>query len=338
MVAISASDSVSLAIQRTKVFLFKPFSWGTFLKLGLVAMITEGLGTNMRSSSKGSHTSGSNPLLYSPFDMPPAKIAAMIAGVLLITLVSIWLFYLITRLRFAFFHCLVSNTKQIRPGWRMYKEPATRFFWLNIVVGICYVLLLVLISLPFISGFLKLMREMHPGGHPDFGSWIALMLPLIPVILLMILIGFLADLILRDWMLPHYALENATAGEAWGWVWRSIADEKKQFFVYVVLRVVLPLVAVVALALIFLLPGLALAGSIGAIEYAIHTAFASSTGASAVVGMLLQGFFGVVAFLLLLLACICLGGPVSTGVREYALAFYGGRYPALGRVLYPPTA
>jgi len=36
------------------------------------------------------------------------------------------------------------------------------------------------------------------------------------------------------------------------------------------------------------------------------------------------------------LASICLGGPLSTGVREYALIFYGGRYQVLGDALYPP--
>jgi hypothetical protein len=43
---ISAVDSVSLAIQRTRDFLFRPFRWGTYLKLGLVAIITEGIGSN----------------------------------------------------------------------------------------------------------------------------------------------------------------------------------------------------------------------------------------------------------------------------------------------------
>jgi hypothetical protein len=152
------------------------------------------------------------------------------------------------------------------------------------------------------------------------------------------LIGFLLDLILRDWMLPHYALENATAGEAWGWVWRSILNEKKEFIVYTLLRVVLPIVAMVGLVIVLIIPGLVLAGTIGAIEYAIHTSFAASTGASAFVGILLQVFFGAVAFFFLLLFSICLGGPISTWVREYAITFYGGRYPALGNLLYPPAA
>ena len=39
-----------------------------------------------------------------------------------------------------------------------------------------------------------------------------------------------------------------------------------------------------------------------------------------------------------LLASVCLGGPLSTGIREYALMFYGGRYQALGDILSPPPA
>jgi hypothetical protein len=44
MIPISAVDSVSLAIQRTREFLFRQFTWGTYLKLSLVAIITEGVG------------------------------------------------------------------------------------------------------------------------------------------------------------------------------------------------------------------------------------------------------------------------------------------------------
>jgi hypothetical protein len=335
---ISAIDSVSPAIQRTKDLLFKPFSWGTYLKLGLVAIITEGWGTNMRSAgNKGSQSAGQGPIL-APFNIPAVQIAEIVAAALLITLLTVWLFYLITRLRFAFFHCLVHNVKEIGPGWRAYREPAGRFFWMNLGVGLCYMLLLVLVALPFLSGFMRLFRDMQPGGHPDLGLMLELVLPLIPLIFLMVLIGFLTDLILRDWMLPHYALENATAGEAWGWVWRSIADEKKEFFVFVLLRLVLPAVAMAVLLMVLLIPGLLFAGAIGAVWYAIHGAFAGSAGASATIGVLLQIFFGCVAFLFVLLMSVCVGGPLSTWVRAYALTFYGARYPALGNLIYPQAA
>jgi len=78
------------------------------------------------------------------------------------------------------------------------------------------------------------------------------------------------------------------------------------------------------------------AGSFAAFEYGIHSAFTGATGVAMVVGVIIQVFFGLVAFGLALLFSICLGGPLSTGIREYALIFYGGRYQALGEILYPP--
>jgi hypothetical protein len=137
-------------------------------------------------------------------------------------------------------------------------------------------------------------------------------------------------------MLPHYALDDASAGEAWSEVWNNIMAEKKQFLVYVLLRIVLPFIASICVVMILAIPGLAVLGAIAALEYGLHSAFADATGAAAVVGVLLQVFFGLVAFGFTLLASICLGGPLSTGVREYALVFYGGRYPALGNIMYPP--
>ena len=336
MHAVSAADSVSLAIERTREFLFRPFRWGTYLKLGLVAIITEGIGSNSGSSSHGNHPSGNGPAFNSLHDIPHEWIVVAVAAVLLAIVVSLFVAYLITRLRFAYFHCLVHNTTEIRPGWYLLRDRATRFFWLNVMVGVCFVALVVVIAIPFVSGFVKLFHEIPPGGHPDLFQVLSLVLPLIPIILLLVAIGFALDVILRDFVMPHYALEDATAGEAWSQVWARIMAEKAQFLAYALLRLVLPTIAMIALFIVLLIPGLMLAGAMGTIWYGIHSAFADATGAVSVIGILLQAFFGVIAFGLALLASICLGGPLSTGVREYALVFYGGRYQALGEILYPP--
>jgi MFS family permease len=338
MIAISAADAVSPAIQRTRDFLFRPFNWGTYLKLGLVAIITEGTGSNFHShtSSQGGHAPGHGPSGTPLFHLTPEMVAVIVAAVLAAIVLSFVICYLVTRLRFAFFHCLVNNSTEIRPGWRLYGAQAARFFWLNVVVGFCFLLLVVLVALPFVAGFWRLIHEIPPGGQPDPWLLLSLVLPLIPVILLLVLAGILVDIILRDWMLPHYALDDATAGEAWAEVWDCIRAEKRQFFVYALLRVVLPTIATIGLIVVLLIPGLIVAGSFGVFEYGIHSAFAGATGASAVVGIIIQVFFGLIAFFLMLLASICLGGPVSTGIREYALIFYGGRYQALGEMLYPP--
>jgi hypothetical protein len=335
MRAISAPDAVSLAIERTKEFLFRPFTWGTYLKLGLVAIITEGLGSNINSSSHRNASSGHGPMIHSPFDIPPGWVAAIVAAVLLGIVVSIFLFYLVTRLRFAYFHCLIHNTKEIRPGWWIYRTQAMRFFWLNLVVGLCFLLVVVLVAIPFATGFWRLFQESQHGGHLDIGLLLSLVLPLIPIILLIALAAVLTNLVLRDGMLPHIALDDATAGEAWSQVWMRIMAEKKQFLVYALLRIVLPIVAVIGLFMVLMIPGLMVAGVVAAIEFGIHSTFADATGGSALVGTLLEVFFGVLAFGFALLAGICIGGPVSTGIREYALIFYGGRYKELGDVLYP---
>jgi hypothetical protein len=338
MFPISAADSVSPAIQRTREFLFRPFQWGTYLKLGLVAIITEGIGSNSRSSERGGHPAGNGPTGIPPFHLAPEWIAAIVAGALVVLVVSMVLFYLVTRLRFAFFHCLIHNTKQIRPGWQLYGAQAMRFFWLNVVVGLCFLLLAGLALLPFAAGFWRVFQETQHGSQPDVWSVLTLVLPLIPIILLLLLAGVLADLILRDGMLPHFALDNATAGEAWAQVWARIKAEKRQFAVYALLRVILPVIAMIGLFFLLLLPGLGLAAALASVEFGLHSIFADATGASALVGILLEVFFGVIAFGFALLASICVGGPVSTGIREYALIFYGGRYKALGDILYPPTS
>jgi len=340
MRTISAADSVSTAIQRTRDLLFRPFRWATYLKLGLVAILTEGLSSNMRSSSNHhpSSTPGHGPVFGSLHEIPHEWIAAILAGVLAVALLIVlgfWIAYLITRLRFAFFHCLVTNTTEIRPGWHLYRDRAAHFFWFNVVVGICYLLLIGLIAIPFVSGFVKLVRETPPGGHPDWGLLLSLVLPLIPIILLLVVMGILIDVVLRDWMLPHYALEDASAGEAWSEVWEHITAEKREFLVYVVLRLILPAIAMIAIFVVLIVPGLMLAGALAGVEYGIHSAFADATGAAAYVGVALALFFGVVAAGFALLASICLAGPVSTAVREYALVFYGGRYRVLGELLYP---
>ncbi|HUN86272.1 MAG TPA: hypothetical protein VMU48_17975 [Terracidiphilus sp.] len=337
MRAISAADAISLAVDRTREILFRPFNWATYLKLGLVAILTEGISGNLNSSSHGGKVPEHGSIGSPHLSLPPEWIAAIVAGTIVAIVLGLVVFYLITRLRFAFFHCLIHNTREIRPGWRLYRTQATRFFWMNVVVALCFLLLMALLALPFVAGFWRLFHNIPPGGHPDVLTLIALILPLIPIIFLLVLAGMLSDIVLRDWMLPHYALDGATAGEAWAFVWASFKAEKKQFLVYVVLRVIMPILAVVALFMILIIPGLVIVGSLGMLEYGVHSAFAGTSGASAFFGILVQVFFGVLAFGFVLLLSICLGGPVSTGLREYALVFYGGRYPALGNVLYPPA-
>lgn len=338
MFAISAADAISPAIRRTKQFLFQPFRLGTYLKLCLVAVITEGLSGNSHYSGSPGHTSHTQGSIYPPVWPHAGWIAVIVAALALAIVVGCFVFYLITRLRFAYFHCLIHNLREIRPGWWLYREQATRFFWLNIMVGLGFLALVALLALPFVAGLLAVIRSVQAGSRPDIAAIIALILPLIPVILLVVLLGVAADVVLRDLMLPHYALENATAGEAWHAVWARIRVEKGQFFGYALLRIILPMVAMIGLFLLLLIPAILFFASTAIIEVAIHATFSGATGPVSVIGILLAIGFGAVAAGIAIVVGIGVGGPLSTAVREYALLFYGGRYQRLGDILWPPLA
>ena len=332
---LSAVEAIAPAINRTREFFFAPpFRWTTFLKLCLVAAITEGIGTNIQSNgNKHAASPGSQGDVI--FHFSPEMIAAIVAMSLLLIFVGLLIVYLVTRLRFAYFHCLVTNTKLIRPGWEMYRPQANRFFRMNVWVGLCFLLMAGLMLVPFVPGFIRLFRGIQSGNGPDVQLILSLAVPLIPIFLLLVVAGIALDIILRDWMLPHYAMEDATAGQAWSGVWERVSHEKGSFFAYAILRIVLPIIAFVGLFIVLLVPGLVLLGSVAGAEYGIHAAFADSSGASSVIGVLLEVFIGVLAVGFGIVIGICIGGPVSTAIREYALLFYGSRYRKLGDALYP---
>ena len=181
----------------------------------------------------------------------------------------------------------------------------TEFWILDFSVAGIVTFALVWVSLSFRRMERLLDRHIEEGSL-DIGLLLALVLPLIPIILLLALIGVVTDVALRDWMMPHYALENATAGQAWSRVWTAIKAEKAQFLVYTLLRLILPTIAGIALFMVLLIPGLILAGSLGVVEYGLHSTFAHATGASAVAGIALEVFFGVLGFAFMVLFGICL--------------------------------
>lgn len=336
MRAFSAADAISPAVNRTREFLFAPpFRWTTFLKLCLVAAVTEGIGTNLRSQANKPHPGASPGNVI--FHFTPEIIAAIVAMSLLLVFVGLVIAYFVTRLRFAYFHCLATNTRLIRPGWERYRLQANRFFWMNVVVGLCFLLMAGLMISPFLPGFIRFFKGIQAGGQPDIGLLLSLALPLIPIFLLIVVVGILLDIVLRDWMLPHYALDDATAGQAWAAVWKRVTVDKGSFVAYVLLRIILPIIAFIGLFLILLIPSLVLLGSVAAAEYAIHTAFAGASGAVSAIGILLEVFIGAVALGFAILIGISIGGPISTAVREYALMFYGSRYQKLGEMMFPPA-
>src|SRR5580692_7630346 len=136
MITLSAAQAISPAIERTKQFLFRPFRLGTFLKLTLVALLTEG---GMASCNFGNHlpsadTPGLNHPLP-PFHMPQIPAPALAVVVIpIILLIS----YLLIRLRFSFFDCVLRQQPFIAPAWRLYHRQALRYLGLSVCVSAAF--------------------------------------------------------------------------------------------------------------------------------------------------------------------------------------------------------
>lgn len=130
MPAYSAAQVISPAIQRTKWYLFQPFRLGRFLKLALVATLTEG-GFSSCNFSTGIPSSHSGSGSHLPFHWPIWHLPAMpiliglIAAVSVIV-IAVWILisYLLIRLRFSYFDCVLRGQDRIGPAWRLYHRQA----------------------------------------------------------------------------------------------------------------------------------------------------------------------------------------------------------------------
>ncbi|MDR3741631.1 MAG: hypothetical protein P4L40_21645 [Terracidiphilus sp.] len=316
---ISAADAIAPAVLRMRDLLFRPFVFTTFLKLSFIAVLTEGYSGNFNSSWRNKADSGSSMPSVPHIAWTPDLIALIVGIIVGALLLGLLIAYVVIRLRFALFHCLVHGTTEIKPGWRLYRDQAGRYFWLSIVVGIVFFAVIAVISVPFVFGFVR-FAQASQNNHFDVPSFLAVFLPLIPVILLIVVVAIAIAIFLRDLMLPHMALDNASAGQAWQAARETVLREKGAFLLYALLRILLPMAVVMGVAFALIIPGAIVAFPL--------MAMAQVTPALAI-------GFGVLAVIAAVAVALGVGGPLSISVRYYALVFYGSRYGKLGQLLWP---
>jgi len=349
MQVFTATQAISPAINRTKSLLFEPFRWGTFLKLCAVAVFTEGFSKNFNFSQRGfggfpehGHVPTIPPLPHPGSVLPhisPAWITVLVALAAAAFILVLVIFYLAVRLRFALFECLIHQSTLIAPGWYKYRFQAFRFFLLSIVVGIVFLAVVIAALIPFALGFWHVYQLTQLGGPFPLAALLMVALPFIAVLLLIVLAAICVRIILRDFMLPHIALENASAGQAWAAVRARIAGEPGRFFLYGLLRVILPFVAVAGMAIILFIPCLIVFGLLAVMMAAVYAALISHAAMPLpLIGGVLEAMLALIMLCLGLLLTVSLAGPLDIGVRNYALLFYGGRYQTLGDILFPPPA
>ena len=338
MIPFSAAEAITPAIDCTKQFLFKPFRLGRFLKLTLVAMLVEGGFSSFSSGSKlPSGNGGKAPFHIPPLHFPTTQfhwpaimiVGVMIAAFLLIVVpIGLVIGYLLIRLRFSFFDCMLRRQDQIAVAWRRYHAQALRFLWMTVILAIAVWALLAVVGVALYQHFKPLFQALFSDSKPTLSDFLPMLAALIPLFVLLALAGGLLNIALGDFVLPRMALEDATVLDAVGDVWEDFQAEPGQFLLYVFLRFLLTLLATIIGVIGLVIPVLLLIGiGVGAVLLL--------KGLSLPVAILL----GVPAAILLLFlaaaAFVGVAGTIGTFRRAYAMMFYAGRFSLMGEMLAP---
>jgi hypothetical protein len=331
MKPLSASEAVWPALERTWRSLFRPFAWATYLKMASAAVLTEGVLVSFRFTAPSMMPSGDfdfSRLRAIPGFLFYASLAALSA-----LLVFLLLFLLITQLRFAFFHCLLRRTTEIRPAWRLYPIQAQRFFKATLLVWLVLLLILLLAVAALAVTVFVVFTVRTPEGKLDPGVFLILFFPCVGIAVFAAVAALAAEVVLHDFILPTMALEDASFREAWRAVRRRIAAEKETFFSYFVLRLLLQFLAGFLLFVAGLLPGMLAFAILGASAAGFNAMLEDATGILAALRIALQVLFILLGLGVGWMLAAALGGPLAVFLRNLALCFYGSRYQPLGDIL-----
>ena len=338
MKALSASQTVWPALLRTRRLLFRPFGWAAFLKLGAVAVVTEGMLVSFRFTPSGAWIADAPDVDLSRLRAVPGFAVYAALAIVAAILLALLLYAIVTQLRFAFFHCVIHESRAIRAGWALYGAQAQRFLAASLLVWLALLALVMLAVAGLAVTVFVVFNAKTPEGKLDPGVFLLLFFPCVAIFVLAGVAALAAQVVLHDFILPHMAIENATFREAWRAVRKRIGEDKETFFSYFILRIGLPLLAGVVLIAAGSLAGFAVFGILGASAAGFNAMLDDATGA-------LGPFRIVLEFLFVLLGLACgatlaatLGGPLAVFVRSMAIYFYGSRYKPLGDILEaPPT-
>jgi hypothetical protein len=334
----SASEAIWPALLRTYFYLFRPFKWETFLKLAMVAAISEGFVISFRFSVPDTFPLTVNAAALKSFLLAPAFLPVTMLGGMAIFLFGVYCFYLVIRLRFAFFHSLIHHTTQIRRAAKLYSVEAERFFTVSMLVWLAFMVAVALAAVFCIIAAYTVIASPTPEGKLDPGHFLILFFPCIGIAFALMLAACAAQVVLNDFILPHMAIEGAPFRRAWADVRMRIVANKETFLSFFILRLAMPLIAGIVLALAAWLVGTIVFGILEMSVAGFNAMLDGAAGLRTYLLTTIHVLFVLLGFGAGLVVGVSFGGPLGVFVRSYAMVYYGGHYKALGNLLEPSAS
>jgi hypothetical protein len=351
---LSAVESISPAFARTKQMLFRPFRFGLWARLAVVALITGEAGGwgggggsipnfNRNPGGDDHWTSrwsgrgyGAAYFLHErSWEQIQPYLGWIALGVGLALVVMLLWIYSDCVYRFILLDAVVSGQCRLREGWRRWRTPGRRYFVWAIAFGFgAFFLVAFVAGVPVLLAYRAGWFE-----KPDENIGVLIGGGILLVLAVMVLVAGLAiiDMLGRDFLVPVMAFEEVGAVDGWRRLLAMTSAEKLAYAGYALMKIVLAMGGAIVFAIVDLIVIVILLiplGLLGLAGYLIDKAagfrWDLSTG-------LLLGALGllVVAGILYVIGFVYAPGLVF--FQSYALEFFASRYPLLGSKMFPQS-
>ncbi|HVJ08305.1 MAG TPA: hypothetical protein VM554_07960 [Acidisarcina sp.] len=342
---ISAVDALVPAFRRTRSILAAPFRLGFFLKICFFVALAE---SGFLSAAISYPVRGANAFPYSrAVHLHPATnfladgwgiVGALSMGLLLLFAVVAILgiallcvaLYLLCRLRLTVLDLAIYRQGLIRKAWSRYRQQTWRYFGITLLAGLAFLLMFAAVIGPFLPAFIRIARTTN-ASSPDSYVMFRLLLPFLGAILALSFLGVLVDAVIRDFLLPPMAIEDASIESALARFFGVLRSGMGSTVLYLFLRTVISTLLSACLGIVLVIP-VALLGLLayagGAVLY--HSLW---MGGAQFLFLIYVAAAATVLLLLYFSSMVTVFGVTGVFKLCYAVIYFGARYPALGALL-----
>ena len=348
---LNAMEAISPAFETTKNLMFKPFQWGRWWRMGMIALAA---GEMAHSGSCNMNLPANFPKNFPKFPTKPPVtdgfagpsvpdiisnirpeqwiLFATVMAICIVTLVLVHL-YVNSVSRFMLFDAVATGRFKLLEGWERWYKHGRSYFWFQLLIAFFSMLMAgVIFGGMLVVGAASLGGMKNPGPEAGFAFLGVIMLGFL-LFLPFAFVLYLVVLLAKDFAVPIMALEGVRVSEAMGKAWRLVLKEKGEFAIYVIAKWVLSVAELIVMGIVQIpiLLVIMLPFGAGVVVAAINNPDMFKD--PAFLASFVTGAICLVIFLIAVMAIV--GAPITVFFQALTQQFFRCRYQPLQDLLYP---
>jgi hypothetical protein len=337
-VPISAMDSITLAFEHTKRQLFKPFRFGQWVRLAIVGLLAGELGSggnlNLNSHSGPPASVPSLPDIFHKID--PAILASLITVLVITGMVLFFVMAFISSImRFILFDSVLTRQCHIRAGWNRWQENGWKYFLWQIGLALAtFAAALILIGGP--AAFAYGMGWFQP-PRAHIAQLVLTGLAVVLAFVAFVIAVALVHVLTKDFVVPQMAFEGIGAMEGWRRLWPMVEVDVKGFALYIGMKIILTIVAGIAVGIVAVILGLILAIPVIGVVASVVIAAKGAGLTWNVLTITAAVIAGCIVFAIFFFLVSLISVPAIVFFPAYSIYFFAARYRPLSVALYSPA-